>query len=300
VDTQIPAMVGKFRPIQVGDHEAPPRLQSYLYWKDIFEGKVPEYHWIPGMFRQNGYIFPGPYDEFMAAQRALYRKDVCGLCGGGGIRFDEGSYFCLCHLLAYREEMVHRIEPWINKNYERKRISDMEIVGSNRDQLESLQYMVSTVSNWMVAPNRHLVLSGPTGVGKSHVLNAIVTSWYPWFVLLVASDFERMLRSGIADNTVQAMMDAWSIHPGLLIDDLGIEYSSPWIGQQLEALIEFRTRKSHWWDTITVVATNLRRNEIKQRFTKDGVSRIGSRLTDTESVVWIGIDALDYRNRKRT
>jgi DNA replication protein DnaC len=300
VDIQIQTMAGKFQSIQVGDEVAPPRLQSYLFWKDIFEEKIPEYLWMPRIFRQNGYVFPGSHSSFMTAQRALYGEDWCALCDGLGTRRDpDGYYYCLCHLLSYRESMIRKAEPWITKSWSRRSLSEIEIVGSNTGQIQSLESMVRTMATWMDNPNKHVVLSGSTGVGKSHVLNAIVTKWYPWFVLLVASDFENMLRGGLSDNTVQKMMEVWSNHPGLLFDDLGIEYASPWITQKLEDLIEFRTRKSHWWDTITVFSTNLRRNEIKQKFTRDGVSRIGSRLTDTESVIWIGIDAMDYRNRKR-
>lgn len=298
------------RSIQVGDELAPPRLQSYLYWKDIFEFMIEEYAWMPRMYRQNGYVFPGNHASFMQAQRKMYDNSQCTYCDGTGTRFVDGEYYyCLCYLLLYRDEMIRKAEPYITKNTERKYLSDLEIVGQNKDQIASLNGLVKYMTSWIGRPERHIVLSGPTGVGKTHILNAIATKWYPWFVVLVASDFERMLREGLAKNmskdgsseidNVKAMMDVWLTHPGLLFDDLGIEYASPWIAQKLEDLIEYRTRKTHWWDTITVFSTNLKRNEIKQKFTRDGVSRIGSRLTDTEIVDWIGIDALDYRNRKR-
>jgi DNA replication protein DnaC len=300
------------RPLYIDNHFAPPRLQSYLYWKDIFEGKVPEYDWMPRLYRQNGYIFPGDHATFIKAQRAMHNNSECFYCGGLGTKDNDGMYYyCLCRLLRIREEIRHDAKGYITKDIEKKSLSDLEIVGQNKDQIASLKYMVDSMTAWMKYPTKHVVLSGPTGVGKTHVLNAIATQWYPWFILLVASDFERMLRDGLAKNmakksgddsnidNVKAMMDVWLTHPGLLFDDLGIEYASPWIVQKLEDLIEYRTRKTHWWDTITVFSTNLKRTEINQRFVRDGVSRIGSRLTDTEIVNWIGIDALDYRNRKR-
>lgn len=293
----------EIRPIQVGEDSAPPRLQSYLLWKYIFDGYVDQYEWLPRMLRQNGYTFPGTRYQLLHAQEKLYGNDWCNLCGGIGTREDEyGYYYCLCHLLQMRDDLIKRASPWISEKREHKTLNSIEFVGSNIGQINSLKDTVAYLKKWMFTLDKHIVLSGPTGVGKTHMLNAILTEWYPWFVPIVSSDFERLLRANVSENggsNISKMMSVWMNHPGLIIDDLGMEYATTWITQKLEDLIEHRTRKTHWWDTITVVATNLRKSEVKQKFTRDGVSRIGSRLTDTETVAWLGIDAMDYRNRKR-
>ena len=297
----IPVTMIEIKPLQIGDHVAPPILQSYYYWKRVFKLQIPDLFWLVRGMQAAGYTFPGTYFSLMKAQGDMYGNDWCNICHAQGARWDSrGYYYCLCSLLQKRDELEAIARPWISSWY--RQSLDQLVVPNTQVELttHSISKAKTAIGEWMVEPRTSLVLSGPTGVGKTHILNAILAEWYPWFIPVVASDFERNLREGLQNNNIQTMMSAWLNHPGLIFDDLGLEYASSWIMQKMEDLFEYRLRKSHWWDYITVVATNIRKKDILARFSRDGVSRLGSRITDNEIVTWIGIEADDYRNRKRT
>ena len=299
MDTQT---ISPGRTILRDEIEIPSRVQSLNFWRDVLAGRIKEYAWIGPLLKANGYEWGGKHSDYLRAQEHVYNTDYCGMCDGAGARTDEfGYYYCLCWLLQYANELRNNCYEW-GSDWSRQSLDDMEIAGANPDDIKRLQAGIDRTERWIARPDKWLVYSGPTGTGKTHMLNAIMGAWYPYAMYVVASDFESRLRRYLDEGggKIQIYMDALMFHPILVFDDIGMEYASDWITAKLDALIEFRSRKAHWWDTLTVAATNIRQKDIKARFVRDeGVSRIGSRMTDTEIAEWIVFTGMDFRNKRR-
>jgi DNA replication protein DnaC len=289
------------RTIQLNDIQVPSRLDSLKFWKDILIGAVPEYKWVAPLLKANGYVWGGNYSDYLNAQSRIYGTDYCGFCDGAGTRTDDnGYYYCLCWLLDNANSLKASCYSW-GSEWAPQLLSDLKVVGNSVDDTKRLQRAINHTQHWIEYPDKWLVFSGPTGVGKTHMLNAIMGAWFPYSMYVVASDFEDRLRRYLSedDKQIQRYLDALMHHPILVFDDIGMEYSTAWITAKLDALIEYRSRKNHWWDTLTVCATNIKQKNIKEKFVRDDVSRIGSRLLDQEIVTWINITGADYREHVR-
>jgi DNA replication protein DnaC len=287
--------------IQRNDYEVPPRIQSLLFWKDVLAGKIAEYAWVGPLLKANGYEWGKDYSDYLSAQEKIYGTDYCAFCDDAGTRTDDfGYYYCLCWLLANKNELKESCYLW-GSDWSPQLLSELELANSSIEDSNRLKATIDRTKAWIEKPDKWLVYSGPTGVGKTHMLNAIMAAWSPYAIYVVASDFEDRLRRYLNEegNQIQRYLDTLMHHPILVFDDIGMEYATSWITAKLDALIEYRARKNHWWDALTVCATNIRRNKIRTKFVRDDVSRIGSRLTDAEIVDWLVLTGMDYRNKVR-
>jgi DNA replication protein DnaC len=297
---------GRFTSLVVNNRQIPPRLESFVFWTRVFRGEIEEYDWMPALLQKNGYIFPGSHYRFISAAMTAFQTSFCPFCKGAGTRFDErhGYYYCLCKLLAMRSDMQIASEKY-QSHWAITSMDTIIPVGKTRDEILSVATMKTAVSEWIVNPTKGMVLSGPTGVGKSHALQAIVTAWSPFAAYLTANDFEGKLREYYGEERrdeesigkIQIFLNWAKNIPILCLDDLGIQYATAWIQKSMDNLIESRFRSAIWRDRLTVVGTNLRMGEIRERTSVEGVPRIGSRLTSTEQVLWINVQGSDYRNK---
>lgn len=142
-----------------------------------------------------------------------------------------------------------------------------------------------------------LVISGPVGVGKSHILEAIGrecleadrTVRYE----MVGSLLERLRHTYSSKVEMDAMdlMNWYDSFRILLLDDLGLEKSTEWAIEKLTTLVDRRLRKRRR----LAVATNLTEADV----TASLGPRLGSRLfgdngdLDAVRVVWVM--GRDYR-----
>jgi len=302
MDTAKQTIAGKV--IQLGDVLVPPRIESLSFWRSVLSGEIAEYNWAGAQLKQFGYIWGKSTEDdtereiFGAATRKMYKRGSCGFCDTAGTRIDPefGYYYCLCWLLEQKEAWAKACSDW-GSNWAHQTVDQMDMKAPPKG-LKDLRYAIDRTSGWIEYPDKWLVYSGPTGTGKTHLINSIMAEWYPYAMYVVTSDFEDRLRSYLSgkSNKIQPYITALMNHPILCLDDLGIEHTTPWIAAKLDALIEYRSRMAHWWDHLTVVGTNIRHKDIKRAFVRDGVSRIGSRLIDTEMVDWIHFsEGGDYR-----
>lgn len=296
-------MISAGKVIERDERRIPSRIGSLLFWKRIFTGQVDEWKWIGPIMRANSFSFKDTsYSDWLDIQEKLYNVDYCKFCDGLGRRKDKyGDYYCLCWLLREKLELGQACADW-GSDWTHQGLEGMKLIGHRPGDIANLKKAIDRTSSWIDYPDRWLVYSGPTGTGKTHMLNAIMSAWYPFAMYIVASDFEDRLRRYLTDDgkLIQKYIQTLMFHPILVFDDIGMEYSSPWITAKLDAIIEHRSRKVHWWDLLSVFATNIRMKDIKSRFVREeGVSRIGSRLTDTEIVDWLILDGADYRNKQR-
>ena len=302
IETNIPN-----RPVQIGDRIIPPVIASIVFWKEALKGNVAVFSWLGKSLSQQGYAWGGTYTEFMEAQNALWGRGYCALCEGlGTVNYEYGYFHCLCSILEKRYALSGRQEEF-GSYWSRQSLDGMQIISdrSTPDAGKQLTYAIQRTRSWIENPDKWLVYSGGTGTGKTRMISAIMAEWWPYSLYVVASDFETRLRTYLSTNQdmIVQYTDALQYHPILILDDYGIEHGTEWIKQKLDALIEHRSREVHWFDRLTIVATNLKSGHnfehFKEATSRNGVSRSGSRLTDVEKVDWMKMSGLDFRGINR-
>ena len=123
-------------------------------------------------------------------------------------------------------------------------------------------------------PEGWLILVGPSGCGKTHLAAAIanerVSHGYPVF-FVTAPDLLDHLRSAFSPNSeipYDELFDRVSNAPLLVLDDLGIQASTPWAKEKLDQLLNHRFNR----ELPTVVVTIVPIEQLEER--------IHTRLTD--------------------
>jgi DNA replication protein DnaC len=289
-----------------GEAIFPPRLQSYLFWRDVFARRIPEYTWLADDLKDN-YKFPGTIHTFMQAQEDVYEDfhDFCMLCNNDPTRLPGAHFlsediyiYCLCELLRHMSQLEKNVRQFGSARDYNYKLDQLKPWG-NEASIRAIASAIQRMKGWIEYPNKWVVISGPTGVGKTHIMQSIANAWYPFALYTVSSEMENWFRSGLSDNSLDKIIAVFRSHPILLIDDFGIEWATPWLISVLDEIIEWRSRAGRWHDLITVFATNKAGSEIGSYFMRDGVSRIGSRLNNSDMVNYLPIQTNDYRTRNR-
>lgn len=139
---------------------------------------------------------------------------------------------------------------------------------------------------------RGLYVSGPTGVGKTHLACALVNELAAgglscWAVVVPA--WLDQIRSAYDDL---ARRRAGEVVPGLqtpreialapaqvevlVLDDLGVEKLTPWVAEQLYELVQARYLQRE--RLLTIVTSNLSLGELEQRFAGADLELHGRRI----------------------
>lgn len=287
--------------IRKSDTTIPPVLHSMLLWNFIIHGGYEPYEDIGKLLRDNKiYISSDPYTYSEFAEK--YGSDYCPFCDGTGTRMEEdlGYYYCICWLLTYREQLYLNCQDWGSSWAPKSLVTLDPTVGSVQDN-QRMETAIATVKDWIESPTRWLVLSGDTGTGKTHMLQTMMTTWYPWSIYVVASDLENKLRKYLAHSPdlIGKFIDVLKYHPILILDDIGLEYEkAPWIAAKIDEIIEYRSREEHAWDFTTVIGTNIAGNDVNQVFARQGIPRTGSRISNKRIVTWLPFTGVDFRRKK--
>jgi len=138
-----------------------------------------------------------------------------------------------------------------------------------------------------------LFLSGPCGVGKTHLAVAIARYAMEWHRMsvyfAVVPDLLDHLRSTFDPNSGSAYDDRFSTirnAPLLVLDDLGTENATPWAKEKLYQIINHRYIEQ----MPTVITTNV---DLSAKGKID--ERIYSRIMDHRLTQHIAVDAEDFR-----
>ncbi len=136
------------------------------------------------------------------------------------------------------------------------------------------------------AAGRNVVLSGPTGVGKTRLaIAACRQAHYDGLEVRVFSVVRLLdlLRPGGPDGAMSDLVDV----DRLIVDDLGMEKPSDWTAERLGALLDAR-----WSDERpTVVTTNLERAALEAHLGAWAFSRLVG-----DDAIRIRISGSDRRN----
>jgi DNA replication protein DnaC len=163
---------------------------------------------------------------------------------------------------------------------------DPEIQGMNEAYEAALAFAQEPGHNW-------LFLSGPCGVGKTHLAVAIARYAMEWHRMTVyfavVPDLLDHLRSTFDPSSGTAYDDRFSTirnAPLLVLDDLGTENATPWAKEKLYQIINHRYIEQ----MPTVITTNV---DLGAKGKID--ERIYSRIMDHRLTTHVAVDAEDYR-----
>jgi len=133
-----------------------------------------------------------------------------------------------------------------------------------------------------------LTLIGHNGTGKTHLAIAVCKAWMKSgiptkyaFVSLLLDE----LRQGFSqdkNNSYESRFHRYCNIPLLLLDDYGVESSTPWVQEKLDTIIDYRLMNN----LSLIVTSNKSLDEMP--------SRIGSRLARHPKSKIINIKAEDY------
>jgi DNA replication protein DnaC len=223
-------------------------------------------------------------------------RSVCPHCGGAGyVRQDvpvgDPTFGkpvpCVCkerELEARRRSELQAfssLDPFIGKTFA---AFDPAIPGL-REAFDAARAFAADPQGW-------LVLSGPHGVGKTHlaasIANVHLEAGNPVFFSIVP-DLLDHLRAAFAPTSevpYDALFDRIREAGLLVLDDLGAENSTAWATEKLFQLINYRYN----YRMPTVITTNT-------RLITQMDERIRSRLSDISLTRHCAIKAQDYRER---
>jgi DNA replication protein DnaC len=223
------------------------RLDSYMY------------------FRQSGI--------YLKAKREGYLDDqgVCQYCHGQmELSTEAGLARCICWTLEEERHLI-RAQEYASRQGQGS-LKDFEIWGDG-DSREQLTKALDTIQVWLGEPRTWLVLAGPYGVGKSHLLGAIQSHFWPWSLYVSVPDFEQIVFDATGDRDLSGPMKVIATHPILLLDDVGADYGSKYPIAALRRVIDHRYKMPLEYPT--VLTTNMSISQLEQY---DG--RVADRILD--------------------
>lgn len=147
-------------------------------------------------------------------------------------------------------------------------------------------FMAKNLARGNLTLGNFLVLAGPTGAGKTHLVIAIAWEWFEDGFSVIfkrVDDLLDDLRRGYDDGTYHQKFDCVKSVSLLVLDDLGTEHAKEWAGEKIDRIVDWRYVNR----LPLVVTTNAK--------SKDLSPRVASRLADCNCSNVVQIDAEDYR-----
>lgn len=219
---------------------------------------------IKNLLTQNGY--PPDY---------LNMRYNCGKCKDTG--YIE-STFCDCMNQVFGQLMAEKF----NKNtyLELSKFEDFDLKYYSGSDLETMKKILGFAKSYagnFVPGAKSIVMSGGTGLGKTHLSLAIadrvirrgIAVIYDSAVNILGSIEEEHFSYNRSRETLDAVLDT----DLLIIDDLGTEQETKFINSMIFNIIDTRInrRKS------TIISTNLNISEISKRYGARIASRFSSK-----------------------
>lgn len=224
------------------------------------------------------------------------QEDVqCKICGDRGyLRFDVPVghpsfgqvYECECRKRDVAHERLEKLRKLSNlSSFSKSSFDDFDpgIAGTMAAFEEAISFAQDPSHRW-------LVLSGPVGVGKTHLAVAIAQyaieqhSLPAYFAAV--PDLMDHLRSSFSPNSAEGYDERFEevrTAALLVLDDLGTENATPWAQEKLYQIINHRYVER----LPTVITTNVDLRKIDDR--------IASRMLDHRLSTHVEIDASDFR-----
>lgn len=244
-----------------------------------------------GDLLKNHPAYIAPEDQIELTEQA---EVTCPICNDRGflrynVPVDHPSfgevYMCECRMKEIAQERLEKLRKLSNLNaFSASSFADFEdIPGTELALEEAMSFAQDPTQRW-------LVLSGPVGVGKTHLAVAIAQHvieqhGLPAYFAAVP-DLMDHLRASFAPGATEGYDERFEeIRTAalLVLDDLGTENATPWAQEKLYQIINHRYVER----LPTVITTNVDLRKIDER--------IASRMLDHRLSTVVEIDAMDYR-----
>lgn len=144
-----------------------------------------------------------------------------------------------------QEELRKRIQSvYMPKDIKEATFDQFEMTQGRKEALErSIQFVEDYIQN-PDGFHKGLFMHGAFGVGKTYLLGAIAhelsTFGYP-STLVHYPTFATEMRSSVGDQTTSSKLDIYKNTPILMLDDIGAEYATSWIRDDvLGIILQFR------------------------------------------------------------
>lgn len=234
-------------------------MQSWIAWRNI-------------------YTEPGGKPFGLLDQDELKPdEEGCPLCRDMlVVRREDAVYYCLCQVLLWEKRVADKYQ-YIRTPEKPADLALHLHPDLGQKGIETLQKTTMKAERFIRNPDKWLLISGPYGVGKTHILRAINTQLAPIAIYISAQDVEDMIHKYRKNDELGDLYDLLLRAPILLIDDLGIEYGGNLFKSMIDRVIDGRIKR--FPDKPTVIATNIPAQDIGNY-----IERTGDRLLNLEHV----------------
>lgn len=167
-----------------------------------------------------------------------------------------------------QEDLRNRIRSvYMPKDIKEARFEDFEVTSTRKNAFDrSLQFVEDYVQN-PDSFHKGLYLNGAFGVGKTYLLGAIAhelsTFGYP-STLVHYPTFATEMRSSVGQQTTGDKLDAYKRTPILMLDDIGAEYPTDWIRDDiLGVILQYRMQN----ELPTLFSSNFNLEQLEDHLT---------------------------------
>lgn len=241
----------------------------------------------------------------MTEESQASNEGACPHCGGlGFLRHnvpvdhpDFGQLFpCACRLEEMETRRIQELRKLSNLDALTRYTFDRFVSqghGLNPEKRRNLQRVYELARQFAAQPQGWLILIGGYGCGKTHLAAAIanerITHNQPALFVNVPDllDHLRATYSPTSEVSYDQRFETVRTAPLLILDDLGTENATPWAGEKLYQILNFRYNAQ----LPTVITTNYHLEEID--------ARLRSRINDQDLCQIYMILAPDYRGSGR-
>jgi len=273
----------------------PDNLGSYLTWRYQLTGTgEPWWSLIKPYVDNKDYWRMTRADVINAFYKKTGKENISGLCPqcGGADQFDisadQKTFWpirCLCVLSDWIRDRCYKnytVRSW----YEFTKLKTFDYHRSSDEETKALEKMYTFSREFALDPKRWLVLSGPVGIGKTHLLRATATSFGPIALYMTTRDLVAKIlgevsagrsEDGSSKGDLDEFINKVSNAPILMLDDLGAEHikgANSFVMSQLLSIIDYRYQSPTQFPTM--ITTNVSMKD----FTSGTWERLGDRLTD--------------------
>jgi len=262
-------------------------VQSYNFWNWWFANHEAL------AAKLEGYKWPQPLLIF----NQMLHGRTCPSCHGdqyfhlrqpvriGSFMISKGYCFCLL-LQEMENEFTYK------SDYRKEMLKDVVEYGPHA---AVTKFIKKEAQSFIQYPSMWYYLYGGFGSGKTKILSAIKTQLRGLALYITASDLNGYVFKATGERNLDLLIDELSSVPILLLDDLGTEYSSPYLYSAMYSIINKRYIKGI--DFPLFVTSNLTQNQLMTS-SEENMKRIGTRLSDVDLVIPLVSKQEDYRRRK--
>lgn len=271
------------------------KLGSWLVWRETLKGgKMRD---LTGVDHPNKQLLIKKLRE----RYSFVDGDICPICDGWGETVENGqNVLCVCAMAQWETELqmgqLALFPKPRNAHLGDLKVYQDPIFPNHKVRLTNF---LTEITEWVIDPKHWLLISGPVGTGKSHVLHALANLFYPLAVYVPATEFESNIFNWLSEKTLETNMDILKRAPILLFDDYKADYGAEFPSAKLRSLIDWRYQHSQ--ETVeypTIVVTN---EPIKALMgAAMSGDRIASRILDKGISRTISLDGVaDFRLKAR-